>query len=419
MSRISCEEKRIIDTSWNFKEANTKEYTHGFHSYPAMMIPQVARRLIEEYGGDATNIVDPFMGSGTTLVEAMLKPKTKQVYGVEINPLAILIAKAKTMPLSSQELTEDLGTLKNKVLNLPEQQNPSFQNISFWFKDEVISKLSKLKASIETIKDDNKKDFFKVCFSETARHVSNTRNSEFKLYRLPTNKLKEHNPDVMAVFEKIAKKNIMQMQEFYNVVKSKKSKVSILKQDTRLKTDIPDSICDFLVTSPPYGDSRTTVAYGQFSRLGSQWLGYEENEVKNVDKNGLGGIPTKMLEHNMPSASLNKVLEKIRQQDEKRAKDVLSFYVDFNKCTDEINRIMKPGSYLCFVVGNRTVKKVNIPTDMIIAELFVNKFGYTHHTTIIRDIPSKRMPKANSPSNKKGELVTTMNHEFIVVLQKK
>lgn len=44
---------KIVDESWDFKKANTKEYTHCFHAYPAMMIPQVARRLIENFGKNA------------------------------------------------------------------------------------------------------------------------------------------------------------------------------------------------------------------------------------------------------------------------------------------------------------------------------------------------------------------------------
>ena len=78
---------------------------------------------------------------------------------------------------------------------------------------------------------------------------------------------------------------------------------------------------------------------------------------------------------------------------------------------------MKVNSYQCWVVGNRTVKKVNIPTNKIISEL-----GEQHNLLTVanvpRNIPSKRMPKENSPSNIRGQKVTTMNNENIVVLRK-
>lgn len=39
---------RVADSSWDFRYENTKEYTHCFHTYPAMMIPQVASKLLKE-----------------------------------------------------------------------------------------------------------------------------------------------------------------------------------------------------------------------------------------------------------------------------------------------------------------------------------------------------------------------------------
>ena len=88
-------------------------------------------------------------------------------------------------------------------------------------------------------------------------------------------------------------------------------------------------------------------------------------------------------------------------------------------CIEEFDRIVKNKGVMCFVVGNRTVKKVPILTNEIIVELFkIKDERYKHLETIIRNIPSKKMPKANSPSNKKGKKVTTMNHEYIVIIEK-
>lgn len=63
-------DEKYIDESWDFEDANTKILTHCFHSYPAMMIPQVAARLIEKYGRNANLLFDPYCGTGTSLVEA-------------------------------------------------------------------------------------------------------------------------------------------------------------------------------------------------------------------------------------------------------------------------------------------------------------------------------------------------------------
>ena len=64
-------DQRQLGSDWEYRTANTKEYTHGIHPYPAMMIPQVARRLIHGYGQEGNVLFDPFCGTGTTLLEGV------------------------------------------------------------------------------------------------------------------------------------------------------------------------------------------------------------------------------------------------------------------------------------------------------------------------------------------------------------
>ena len=86
--------ENIVDNSWNFKGANTKELTHCYHNYPAMMIPQIARRLVHEYKQKSTfNRLDPYCGSGTSLVESLLQ--NINATGFDINPLAVFLSGAK------------------------------------------------------------------------------------------------------------------------------------------------------------------------------------------------------------------------------------------------------------------------------------------------------------------------------------
>lgn len=182
---------------------------------------------------------------------------------------------------------------------------------------------------------------------------------------------------------------------------------------------------DILITSPPYGDSRTTVAYGQFSRLSLQWLDLEEYdyvsskiEKERLDKYLLGGKNNVDVEEDeLPSESLWEVVSKIALVDKDRALDVLAFYVDLDKCLRNITKHMRVNSYQFWVVGNRTVRKVSIPTNLIISELGA-KYNLKTVATIPRNISNKRMPKENSPTNIKGKKVTTMNTENIVVLRK-
>ena len=206
------------------------------------------------------------------------------------------------------------------------------------------------------------------------------------------------------------------MKEFYNDVDNK-TWARVIHGDSTKKYAIADESIDCIITSPPYGDSKTTVAYGQFSRLSLQWLDMVSDEELQIDKQLIGGIVDPQTKNNLNSKSLTKALNLITEHDSKRAKEVLAFYVDLNKAMIQAYRILKNYKYFCVVIGNRTVKKVKLPTDFIVSELGEN-LGFHTVDIIVRNIPNKRMPLKNSPTNIAGELEETIQKESIVILQK-
>lgn len=409
---------RRIDPTWDYQGERTKSYTHGIHTYPAMFIPQVARRLIESYSKKGETVCDIFCGSGTTLVES--KATGRIAYGIDLNPFAIFLAKVKTTPIDPSILTKTFFKL---LLNIEttktkDVQTPSFKNLDFWFKAQVIEKLARIKLEINKIENVDVQDFFMVAFSETVRLASNTKNGEFKLVRMKKDKLDAFNPDVIGVFKKRAGANIEGMANFYRDV-DRGVMTNIIFGDSSQHNDIKNDSIDFILTSPPYGDSRTTVAYGQFSRLSAQWIDIFKNpdDASGVDNSLLGGRPTKDLIHSLGSQYLKEAIEKIEKKDEKRARDVLSFYIGLNQCMLQAHRILKKNKYFAIVIGNRLVKQVRIPTDYIMAELGEN-IGFSCEDIFVRNIPGKRMPLKNSPTNIIGALEETMHKESIVILRK-
>ena len=410
--------QRRIDYSWDFNGAKTKPYTHGIHTYPAMFIPQVARRLLLTYSKKGDAICDIFCGSGTALVESRLLERNS--YGIDLNPLAIFLAKVKTTPINPQLLSREYIKLLMRIdkIKNAEVKKPQFKNLEFWFKDKVILELAKIKKAIKEIKNKKIQDFFLVAFSEAVRKSSNTKNGEFKLVRIKKEILEKYNPNVLEIFKQKAETSIKGMEEFYRDV-DKKSWSKIILGDSSKDNGIKENSIDFIITSPPYGDSRTTVAYGQFSRLSAQWIDIFDNpdDASGIDNELLGGRAVKNLAHSLSSNYLLESLNKIIKKDEKRAKDVLSFYIGLNNCLERAYKILKPKKYFCVVIGNRLVKQVRIPTDFIIAEL-AQKIGFTCEDIFVRNIPGKRMPIKTSPTNIVGELEETMTKESIVVLRK-
>ncbi|OQX21085.1 MAG: hypothetical protein BWK80_34500 [Desulfobacteraceae bacterium IS3] len=412
--------QKYIDESWDFRTENTKGFTHCFHSYPAMMIPQVARRLINKYGSNARILFDPYCGTGTSLVEANLQ--NISAVGTDMNPLARLIAKAKTTPIDEQTLDLFLKDFNDKVFDfrfginrLDSAAVPTFKNIDYWFTESVQQKLAVIKRYIDNIKNLLIRQFFQVAFSETVRAVSLTRNSEFKLFRMSEKQMEKFNPDVFGILEQKLSRNREGLISYTNH-KINEALAVIFSFDTVLdipKNILPEESVDLVVTSPPYGDSRTTVAYGQFSRLANQWLGYDK--ASTLDNRLMGGKTSDY--YSFENKLLNETIETIAQKDKKRVGDVISFYKDYNRSIDNVSKVVKKGGYICYVVGNRRVKGVTLQTDEFTKAMF-EKNGFEHIETIIRNIPNKRMPSKNSPTNIAGESDTTMNNEYIVAMRK-
>ncbi len=382
-------EKKYFDTSWDFRNEDTKIFTHCFHSYPAMMIPQVAGRLIDKYGTNSKLLFDPYCGTGTSLVEANLR--NINAIGTDLNPLARLISKAKTTPLNTKTLDLYLKDFNDTIFGFrfsirPNIANkiPDFQNINYWFSKDVQLKLSIIKDYIENIDDASVQNFFKVAFSETVRESSWTLNSEFKLLRMSTKQIEKFNPDVFGVMEFKLSRNRNGLFHYLKARSNFKAATKVYSFNT-VKC-IPQEILqedsiDLVVTSPPYGDSRTTVAYGQFSRLANQWLNV--TDASNVDKELMGGKRAQN-GHHFDIDILDETIEKIGNHDEKRSKDVIAFFIDYELSIRNIAKTIRRKGHVCYVVGNRSVKSVTIPTDEITKNLF-EKYGFRHKMQLMRN----------------------------------
>ena len=454
---------------WDFREEDTKEFTHGIHNYPAMMVCPISRniiRMVRELQ-PVHALLDPFAGSGTVLVEGMLSG-IEQVAGNDINPLALLLSKVKTTPLDVAELSAicdslyseiekqraaviesltcvdgyfvetlglDLSDRKGWGVDAPKllkefclKQNidisvPDFKNIGYWFRPRVILELAIIKAEIEKIENVDIRNFIFIAMSEAIRFVSNRRNGEFKMFRMPAPKVNTFNPDVFSEFRKILNRNVEKMRDFTEELKARNCAptVSIYNNDTCSLASVPDEAFDLIVTSPPYGDSRTTVAYGEYSRLSLQWINLDnlsEAQIMGVDKSLMGGRKYRNgFEYTLQSETLRTALDRIKDADLERAGDVYSFYVDLDAAIKSVAAKTKSGGYQFWVVGNRTVKDELLQTDVIITEL-APQYGLTPIYTIDRNIPNKVMPAQNSPTNIAGAKGATMTMEHIVVLRK-
>jgi tRNA G10 N-methylase Trm11 len=409
------------EQDWTFAKAPTRDLTHCYHDYPARMIPQVAGKLLDAYAADAKLVFDPFCGSGTSLVEGMIRGIN--VTGTDLNPLARLISKAKTATPDVSALKRRIAALDKFILSPKNIDVPAqisgISRLDFWFKPQVIEKLSVLKSFIDELPDEATRLFFQVAFSETVREGSNTRNEEFKLYRYEAERLEHFDPDIYSIVTTKLRRNLAGLQQFVTRLRSlsrvPQAKLYAFNTATHVPpNEISPASVDLIVTSPPYGDSHTTVAYGQYSRLSAAWL--DLPSPAQVDRTLMGGSLLKATLR-FPSRDLEQAINTIRLKDEKRSREVAAFYSDLQTSISYVSSLIKPGGHACYVVGNRKVKGVVLPTDVAIRDFFEAQ-GFSHANTFSRRIPNKRMPLRNSPTNATGKVENTMMTESIVVMRR-
>ena len=398
---------------------NKIEGIHKLHDYPAMLVPDLVEKIIREYASENDTIFDPFGGSGTIAVCA--NRLGHNAISNDINPLARFITKVKTTKLDLFKLTRKFDAvteLLNNTENFSDAEEFLPQGIFFknWYSKEVLLKLSYIKEIIDKFYDTDIKDFFMLCFLQTARKCSLQRQGEFKMYKISPEKRKNYNPDPVKIFLEILKinfeiikKDILKKENADN--KNYFTKIINFRADEGFSQEYNNAV-DLIITSPPYGDSATTVAYEQFSRFANEWLGFEE--AKKLHSKMLGGKTIKEeIAFGIPE--LDATISKISFV--KRRHEVITFYKDYKKSISNIGKTLKRSGIACFVVANRTVGGIILPTDLATIKMFEEN-GFELIDKFERNIHRKRMPLKNSPSNKKGDKQSTMSKEYIIIMKK-
>lgn len=267
----------------------------------------VVRRVLREYASSGSHILDPFMSSGVAAVEALTRGYA--FTGCDLTPLAVLLTRVRTTPIPSKVLHQHLSSLHGAYTQASPHFIPTVPQLRYWFSERVIEELSRLHCVISTIEEKAIQNFFWIAFSETVRESSLTDVREFKLIRRKS----EEKRDVWTIFNTISHRNIAALATLHP---PSPLPPTLLYQGDILEVvlHLPPEEYNLLLTSPPYGDSRTTVAYGQFSQLSLWWLGYMED----VDKTAWSSRQ-RPIHSNLPSPLLYEILSHIQQKDPKRS----------------------------------------------------------------------------------------------------
>ncbi|HUS50823.1 MAG TPA: DNA methyltransferase [Candidatus Paceibacterota bacterium] len=387
-----------LGTTLEIMTTDISYFTHGFFKYPCKFIPQVPRWAILKYTKEGDFVLDPFSGSGTTLVEAVLNKRN--ALAVDFDKLSQLLCETKTSPLSAKQL----NTLKQIRLELFNTDNkdksfsPDLHNTDHWFSPENIRELRILRGNIiklnSKINDRAINSFLLVCFASIIKKTSFTDDTSPKPY--VSKRIKKVPASVRDAFLKAFDTNISNLEKYIDV---KMGKSILISEDAR-EINAPEykNQVTLAVTSPPYINA---FDYVRVLRLENAWLGfYGDSNITDVKKNQIGteNIPVKEYGvgvNKMGIKILDNLLEKIAERDKKRAYVVYKYFMDMSKNFKEIKRLLKSNGHYVVVVGDSKIKDINVPTKDIFIEIAeINGFKLSNYFSYIIKNRYLRIPRS-------------------------
>lgn len=264
--------------------SNTGYLTHNYHPYPCKFVPQIPNQIIKQYSKEGDTILDPFVGSGTTLTEASLL--NRNGIGIDLNPVAVLSTKVKTTVLNNKEKKMVLDVLeKIQFKSIKDYHNflkkqydesniPKWDNINHWFLPFVLTELSALKNIISTIDNIKAKNFLLLGFSNVIIPISK-QDSETRYVAVykETKKM-----DLFVLFSKKINSMLKRNDEY--ALQRSNSKTKVFHSDARKMNKIKDKSINLILTSPPY---LNTFDYYLYHKLRIHWLGFEPSDVRKAE----------------------------------------------------------------------------------------------------------------------------------------
>ena len=376
MSKIICDNavNQLQKLDWELSDADTRYSTHKFHPYSAKYIPQIPQYIIKYLSKKNDTVLDMFLGSGTTIVEANCM--MRNCIGVDINPLACKISSAKTTIMTKSDIIKIQQILDQISTHI--KKSNGFDHDKYiekyvdvrvhnWFQENILKELVIMKKIIDGIENLKIRNFMFVGFSAILRSVSDTA-SGFGNLMISKNPPKKKN--AFKRYISSISTMIDGMEYYRNNCTS--NKIQIYNKTAKDLSFLKPKSVDLICTHPPY---MASVPYAEYQKLSMWWMGLNNNEV---DKTLIGG---------------------------QRSRDGMAeqFMEDMQKVIDQMYYVLKNKKYCAIVIGNPVYNGKVWELDKILTKMG-KLSGFDFLTSIKR--------------GKYKETVEKMKNEYTLIFKK-
>ena len=390
-----------------FNQSTPDRLSHYLFRYPAKFHPPIARKLVEQYSTEKDLILDPYCGSGTLLVEAILSNRCS--IGIDIDPVAILASRVKTLSISYTALRRSSKTLLQALRRFERLESlydqlmfedmpvsefeleivgcrldlPNIPNFAHWFRRYVAADLAKIRTQIDVIPIPHRhRLFFQLVFASIIRKSSNAdpvpvSGLEVTSYMRTLDKKGRYiNP--FKIFRKALSRSLKDWEQYQSLRSRSRGTVELKQSDTmRIRASFRRKV-DVIITSPPYHHA---VDYYRRHTLEMYWLrlvnSHDERLRLRSQYIGRHGVAKSdaMAKHGKlrsPLAQKWEAILKGRQQE--RSNDFRHYVAAMSTCLSGMASCLNPNGRAVFVLGKNRSDGVELPSIEIFDEIASSEF---------------------------------------------
>lgn len=392
------------------------------HPFPARMAPDVALEVLET-GSKSLSVLDPMMGSGT--VPAVARSNGHRAFGVDIDPLAVLISKVWTTAIDVTAVREKANEVLDRARHrfsktsirdaYPRDADPETRAfVVYWFDEYSRRQLASLAHVISNIRDIAMRDVFWCSFSRLiiakqsgaslALDLAHSRPHR-AFSRAPAKPFTKFFAAVDRVIENCVGKN----------TSGRGPAPRLFEADAR-ELPLRDETIDLVLTSPPYLNA---IDYMRCSKFSLIWMGHTIPSLRQLRTESVGTeAGDRTLDKDKVVREIMKELN-LRPALQQRHKAILARYIDdMRRSLSEVARVLVPGGRAFYVVGENTIRGTYIRNSKII-EAVAGNAGLKLTDSRTRALPGNRryLPPPTTKA-KPDEFDSRMRREVVLSFRK-
>ncbi len=394
---------------------------HRVHPFPAKFPPALPRLFIQNLTRPGDWVLDPMMGSGTTVVEAAYAGRV--ALGGDIDPLALQVAWAKCHPVPPTLLAKAVNRVAHQAESLLNQSQELLHSwekafdeetrrfLDYWFLPKTQQELLALSKAINEEEDENLKVWLRVTFSgiiiakggsvALARDLSHTR--PHRIQRTPRSAL--------AAFRERG----LRLAQILLRTEVRTPLTCALWQGDAQALPLPENRVRLIVTSPPYASN--AIDYMRAHKFTLVWWGYSIRQLSAMRREYIGGETTHgVLLEPLPKEA-QQAVQAIADLDPKKGKVLHRYFSEMRRVLLEMARVLQPGGFAVVVVGDSTMRGRSTQTPEALAAIGQQVGLEWIHTGVRRlDRNRRMMPARHQPGD--SQIERRMHQEYVLGFMK-